>query len=263
MYELYVDESGNPAPATESGEGEYYILVGIAVHEKNTSALRMRVKNLNSTIGVMAGCAVPEFHAVDIWNTRGFFGKHDHPIPLSTKRNLFGEMAGLISHPDVSLIDVIVDKTRYSAQKKDHIIRIGWSALFDRFDCFLNERPNGPEWGVVIADKSDAGTLSLIADAVSKKSKKRCERHPLCMGVVDDVRFRSSHEDEGIQMADGAAFMIHRYLRGDDTFKVQCDKMRSRRVPKYSEHQEWPERRQLTSRYAEVAQPTSAGLRHP
>ena len=263
MYEMYVDESGNPAPAVESCGEDYFVLVGIAVHEKDASAARMRVRDLNQEISTTAGCAVPEFHAVDIWNSRGFFDKREHPVTLSTKRDLFGKMAGLVAHPDVSMIDVIVDKARYPAQKKDHIIRMAWYALFDRFDYFLSERPNGPEWGVMIGDKNDAGTRSIIADAVRKRSEKCLDRHPLRMGLVDDVRFRSSHDDEGLQMADGAAFMIHRFLRGDDTFKAQCDRMRSRRIHRYGQRQEWPERRHLASRYAEVTQPTSAGLRHP
>lgn len=263
MYEMYIDESGNPAPTIESHEGNYFILIGIIINEKDAKAARIRVKDLNRTVCAAAAGSVPEFHASNIWNGKGFFDRQAHPIPLAIKRDLFRKMANLIAHPDVSVIDVIVDKARYTGQRRDHVIRMAWSALFDRFDRFLNERPGGPGWGVMIADKNNAGIRSLIADVVSKKSKKCCGQHPLCMGVVDDVRFRSSHEDEGIQMADGAAFMINRYLRGDDTFKAQCDRMRSRRVSKYVECQEWPERRQLQSRYAGMTQPASAGLRHP
>lgn len=81
MYEMYVDESGNPAPAVEScGEG-YFVLVGIAVHEKDASAARMRVRDLNQEISTTAGCAVPEFHAVDIWNSRGSLTSASTPSP--------------------------------------------------------------------------------------------------------------------------------------------------------------------------------------
>ena len=210
-------------------------MVGIAVHEKDACAARMRVRDLNLASGPSATSAAPEFHAVDIWNNRRFFAKHANSISLSAKLGLFGKMADIVSRPEVSIIDVIVDKTRYGGRNSEYILRMAWSALFDRFFFFLDELPGGPEWGVIIADRNDAGTQSLIADVVSKKSKKLRARRPRYVGVVDDVHFRRSDDEEGIQMADGAAFMIRKHLREEGTFRCEYAKLLSRHVPRHSE----------------------------
>lgn len=235
MYELFVDESGSASLATGPHEGSSFVLVGIAVHEEDVHAVRTRVKNLSRTCCPGSSGVAPEFHSVDIWNNRGFFAKHAHPMSLSTKLGRFSSMADIISRPDISMIDVIVDKTRYVGRSREYILRMAWSALFDRFDRFLHGLPGGPQWGVVIADRNDAGTQSTIADAVDKRSKKRragCRRY---VGVINDVHFRRSDDEEGIQMADGAAFMIRKNLHVDAIFRSECDRLQSRHVPRYNE----------------------------
>ena len=232
---MFVDESGNPSPAAGPHEGDHFVLAGIALHERDVDAARMRVRGINRTSCPSDACAAPEFHSVDIWNNRGFFAKHIHPIPISTKYDLFYRMADAISRPEVSVIDVIVDKTRYAGRSGGYILRMAWSALFDRFGLLLDGLPGGPQWGVIVADMCDAGTRSLIQDAVDRKSRRRRARPHRCEGVVGDVCFRRSHDEEGIQMADGAAFMIRKHLHDSAIFRSEWGRIQSRHVPRHGE----------------------------
>ena len=218
MRLLFVDDSGSPTYRRAQGDIGVYILAGVAVADTDLASIAKAASAAKAAALPRADAGRWEVHAHDIWNNSGPFKGGGNALALGQKQALFESMTHVMASPRVKLIPVVVSKRRDRGQEpRRKPLSVGWSAMFSRFERLL-DRSNG-EQGLILADagrKADEEEARVI---VERMGRSRMEQTPGYSGVLNGVIHRDSRLDIMIQLADVAAYVVHRRCRGSAHFQ--------------------------------------------
>lgn len=222
VYLLYADGSGNTGINRRRRDNGLYVLSGVIIHEDCLGAAERMVEEAKKEL--FPGAEPPELHAHDIWNGAGPFADGRLGVNLAKKREIFSRAADLVCVPGVTLISAVVDKDRmadlYGAPDPTEY---SWTLVMERFEHFLKSRP-GEDRGRIIMDSSREGSESEIRGTVSRLAR-RGSRSQRIEHVMEDVTFVQSHRQNMIQLADMAAYVVHRSY-ADPSFRELFERMR-------------------------------------
>jgi len=148
-------------------------------------------------------------------NTLEVLKKHQR---LAVLRRFVSEIARL---PDISLINVVVDKTKRGS--KEEVFQLAWKAMFQRFENTLDNRNfpgplNPDERGLVFADNTDGGKLRQYLRAMRRfnpipfRYGAATRNLPIRM-IIEDPNLRDSRLFYFIQVVDCVAYMVKQYIK--------------------------------------------------
>ena len=102
----------------------------------------------------------------------------------------------------------------------------GWSAMFRRFESPL--RLSEGECGLILADSGRRADEAVARSAVEGMGKARMWRRRDRAGVLNGIIHRDSRLDVMIQLADMAAYVIHKHYRDSLPFRDWYEAIRPR-----------------------------------
>lgn len=226
MYLMYVDDSGDCGLPANGSPTKLFCLSGLVVHE-----LRWR-----DTLEDMAGFRrelwrqyrvniEDELHAGDMINKPS-------KLPASLQRLHKHERLAIVRHfadkiatlADVSVINVVVDKSSGRLPNKEEVFRRAWYSLFQRFENTIRYQnfpgPKNPdERGVVFPDNTDGEKLKRFLNDM-RRNNPLMVRHPTggftynnqpIRVVIEDPILRDSRESYFIQAADCTAYLLKQF----------------------------------------------------
>lgn len=216
MYFLYVDESGDTGLV--GSPTKYFCLSGLVFHElrwhETLEAVIDFRRYLKATFGLKLR---EEIHAAHYIHKPGALSRVAKSIRLKILREIIDFQSGL---PDVSIINVVVDKTGKSPT--DDIFEIAWTTLIQRFHNTISHKnftgPQNPDdRGMLIVDQTDEIKLRNLT-----RKMRRYNPIPSMFGgsslaipittLVEDAVHRNSQHSYFIQLADvNAYFLFQKY----------------------------------------------------
>ena len=147
-------------------------------------------------------------------------------LTADQKREIFSLMTNVVADPRLNVIPVVVDKAGRGRQKPRWPLAVGWSSMFKRFERMLDRTVE--ESGLILADAGGGNDEDAARAVVERMGRARMERAPNRAGVMNRVIFRDSRLDVMIQMADMAAYIVHKHYRKDDRFRGWFETIRPR-----------------------------------
>ena len=148
-------------------------------------------------------------------------------LAADQKREIFSLMANVVADPRLNVIPVVVDKLGRGRQKaRRWPLAVEWSSMLKRFERMLDR--TGEESGLILADAGGGNDEDAARAVVERLGRARMARAPNRGGVMNGVIFRDSRLDVMIQMADMAAYIVHKHCRKDDRFRGWFETIRPR-----------------------------------
>ena len=222
---LFVDDSGSPTQLRAAGDSGLYILAGVAVDDRSLPSVIRAASDAKAAVGARMGLGEWEAHAYHVWNNSGRFADKGSMLTADQKREIFSLMADVVADPRLNIIPVVVNKLDSGRQKpRRWPLAVGWSSMFKRFERMLVRT----ESGLILADEGGSDDKNAARAIVEKMGRARMERTPNRAGVMNGVIFRDSRLDVMIQMADMAAYIVHKHYRKDDRFRGWFETIRPR-----------------------------------
>lgn len=224
---LFVDDSGSPTARRAQGDIGLYILAGVAVVDRDLVSVASAASAAKAAVLPRADAGRWEVHAHDIWNNAGPLKSGGNALTLGQKQAIFASMTRVMASPRVRLIPVVVSKRHDNGQEhRRKTLSVGWSAMFRRFERLLDS-PGG-ELGLILADAGRKADEEAARVIVEKMGRSRIGQASGYSGVLNGVIHRDSHLDIMIQLADVAAYVIHKHYRGDASFQRWFEALRPR-----------------------------------
>jgi len=160
-----------------------------------------------------------EIHAAAMINSPGELIRIRRNDRLTILRALADELASM---PDISIINVVVDKKGKAADYD--VFAIAWRALLQRFEDTMSRHnfpgPSNPdERGMVFADHTDDKQLMQLVRQMRKYNPVPNQprfglgyRNLPIRLIVEDPSFRDSRHSYFVQAADLAAFLVYQFI---------------------------------------------------
>jgi len=218
MFLMYVDESGDPG--LSGSPTRYFILSGIVIHETHWRGTLDRLLHFRRRMKASFGFPqTHEFHAAQMMARTGKKLTH---IPKHNRLTIIKSyVAELRQMPEISLINVVVDKQSKSAGCD--VYELAWKALIQRFENALSRQsfPGGgdsPNMGVIIPDDGQTAKLRGLLRKMraynpvpSRYSAAGYRDLPL-RHIIEDPIHRDSSKSYLIQSADLVSWVLHQHL---------------------------------------------------
>ncbi len=236
MYLMYVDESGDCGMAADGSPTRYFCLSGLVVHElrwrETLSELLQFRHNIKRRYKVYLD---DEIHSAEMINKPGKLAptlraldKHER---LAILRHYADRMATL---PNVSLINVVVDKQAGRVNTKGEVFRRAWYTLFQRFENTIRYQnfpgpKNSDDQGIVFPDSTDGFKLKRYLEDMRLSNPFRIRQRdgahfykdePIRV-IIEDPVPRDSHGSYFIQTADCAVFLLKQHIEPSAYMKRQ------------------------------------------
>lgn len=223
MYLMYVDESGDCGLPKDGSPTRYFCLTGLVVHElrwRDTMADLIQFRHwikwkykINLDI---------EIHAAEMINKpskiHGSLGQLKKYERLSILRHFTNKIANL---HDISVINIVIDKSSNRIHSRDEVFRRAWYSLFQRFENTIRYQnfpgpKNTDERGMVFPDSTDAVKLRQYLRTmrinnplkVSYPSGAFDYKDEPIRVIIEDPIMRDSRESYFIQAADCVCFLL-------------------------------------------------------
>ena len=213
MYFLYADESGDVG--LNNSPTSYFCLSGFVVHELRwhetlESIIQFR-KYLKDTYGLKLR---DEIHAAHYIHKPGELSRIAKSMRLKLLRDVIDFQSNL---PDVSIINVVVDKT--NKPEGTDIFEMAWTTLIQRFHNTLSHKnfpgpQNADDRGILFVDETDELKLRNLS-----RKMRRYNPVPSMYGgsslaapittIVEDAVHRNSKHSYFIQLADVNAYFLY------------------------------------------------------
>jgi hypothetical protein len=223
---MYVDESGDCGMPADGSPSRLFCLSGVVVHElrwRDTMEDILRFRHwLKHKYGVYLDDAI---HAGAMINRP----KRCAPAIAQLKKHqrlaIIRHHADLIATlRDISIINVVVDKTSGRAPDKDEVFRRAWYALFQRFENTIRRKnfpgpKNADDRGIVFPDNTDGQKLRNYLDTMRSRNRLKVF-HPTggfhyrdepIQVIVEHPVMRDSRESFMIQAADCACYLLKQF----------------------------------------------------
>jgi hypothetical protein len=228
MYLMYVDESGDCGLPEEGSPSDFFCLSGVVLHELRwRETIRQLVQFRHWLKARYRIYLDDELHAAEMINKPSKLAPSLRALPkhqrLAVLRHFADEIACL---SDVSIINVVVDKTSGRVPNKDEVFRWAWCALFQRFENTIQYKNfpgprNAQERGIIFPDATDGLRLKQFLERMRVANPLRV-RHSSGGYVIQDVPVRAIIEDPVvrqsqysylIQLADCAVFLLKQHIQ--------------------------------------------------
>ena len=222
MHYMFVDESGHPLMhRVHHGDDDIYILCGLIVDADDVHRARAAVDGAKRELFKGKDPLKWELHGYEIWRGIGRFADDLRITTNEQKFNVFTRTVKAIEESEAVLVTVIMSKNRIP-YGRHNLFSLSWKLLTERFEHYLARRGGGDR-GEIVADTSSRGTEAKIRSLLQGMSvgMGRHQHNPSL--VSTDVRFVNSASDSLVQAVDMAAYIIHKYYRGDVLFKGLFD----------------------------------------
>lgn len=220
MYFLYSDSSGK-SKVYKDRPNCLFVLTGLIVHEKDWQKIENLLTTLKISLFADEDPEKWEIHAYEIWNNENFFEKINFP----KKKEIFQGVVDLILSAEITIISSVMDKDVMNEKYSNpRVLEYAWTFLVERYDHFLNDKPNTTNNGLVFIDSDDA-SIELEIKKILTKLVRKGSSHQWIEHVIEDPIFIKSHLRNLIQLTDIVAYVIHRRQRGDSEFKKWFDQL--------------------------------------
>lgn len=218
MYLMYVDESGDSG--LQNSPTRYFVLTGLVVHELRWQPCLEQLINFRRRMQRTFGLRLrEEIHSARLINKPGELVRIKRNDRLTIIRAFTEELARL---PDVSLINVVVDKTPKAAPYD--VFSMAWRALVQRFENTISRHnfrgpANPDERGMIFPDQTDTKKLTQLLRQMRRYNPIAHQpnfgmgyRNMALTTLIEDPNFRDSVHSYFIQAADLAAFLLYQKL---------------------------------------------------
>jgi hypothetical protein len=217
MYLMYVDESGDCGLLSDRSPTRYFVLSGLVVHELRWRQVLDQLVDFRRRMRHKFGLRLrEEIHAAAmVSRTPGDLARIQKHDRLTILRHSIAEIASV---PDISIINVLVDKQNKPAGYS--VFENAWKALIQRFENTLSHRnfpgPHNPdERGILFPDETDDKKLRLLVRRM-RRFNPVPNRVPFGPGhrnlplltIVEDPNFRRSADSYFIQAVDTVAYFL-------------------------------------------------------
>jgi|SRR3990170_561667 len=218
MHIMYVDGSGDDGLI--ASPTRYFALSGIVVHELRWQGCLDQIIDFRRRMRNAFGLRLAEeVHAAAMINKPGSLVRIRRHDRLSILRGFADELASM---PDLSIINVVVDKST-KAPPYD-VFAMAWKALLQRFEnTILNRNFPGPsnpdERGMVFPDNTNNPKVIQLLRQLRRYNPVPNQprfgigyRNILVRHLIEDPSFRDSRHSYFIQAADLAAYLLYQYI---------------------------------------------------
>jgi hypothetical protein len=222
MYLLYIDESGDCGLPADGSPTRYFMLSGLVVHELRWDTTLERLigfrRRLKNDFGLNMS---EELHAAAmISHSGGSLGRTLSCLKKYQRLALLRYMADeLASMPDISLINVVADKTKRTT--KEDVFEYTWKAMFQRFENTLQYKnfpgpANADDRGMIFADNTDGTKLTAFLRKMRKynpvPSRFGGTRNLPVRKLVEDPNLRDSQHSYFVQAVDCVAYLLKQHV---------------------------------------------------
>lgn len=234
MHLMYVDESGDtgfPAPGagfpSAGGPTKLFVRAGVIVHGWKWCSVNKRISDFKQSRDLQWN---QEIKAHDLRSGGGAFSgwrKEDREVAL---RDLVDSIGKEI---DVSIIGIIIDKTRVDTARKERLSNPAvrsFELLLEQYSYFLAGQRD--KCGVVILDSVEQrndDNLRYFQSYLREFSNQLDARR-----VIEGALFMPSHTTNMLQIADICSNVIYRYYRSgcseDGEFKRISSRIHATRM---------------------------------
>ena len=227
MHLMYVDESGDSGLPQNSSPTRYFCLSGLVVHELRWRDVLSELTSFRRWVKRRYGVYLEDelHHAEMVGKTKKLadalkkLTKHER---LAIIRHHADELAKI---HDLSVINIVVDKSTGKLVNQEDVFRGPWYRLFQRFENTIQRRnfpgPNNPyERGMVFPDNKDAARLKVYIERMRIRNPLRVSGASGSFNVndrpittlIEDPIPRDSAQSYFVQAADLCVFLLKQHI---------------------------------------------------
>jgi hypothetical protein len=226
MHMMFVDESGDPGyPANDDwkswGGSRLYVRIGLVIHGWKWKAWNDRLTKLKGSLGLTWDA---ELKASDIRSGKRSFAGWE-----KARRQFFlNQVLDLVGGtPDITLLSVLIDKTRVDVSQRGRITRPeirSMEFLLERYNYFLQSQQDMS--GIVVLDPTEAASDDNVRYFQSYLQARSPHLQPL--KIVEGTFFAKSHTSNMIQIADICCNVLYRQEARPERNRAEFAKIRPR-----------------------------------
>ena len=215
MHMMFVDESGDPGyPANGKwlgwGGTKIFVRVGAIIHGWKWKAWNQRLLQFKRNRGLTWDT---EVRAGDIRLGKAAFVGWDQ----NRRQQFLFDLTTLIGlNTDITLLAVVIDKTKVDVRKADRMVKPevrSLELLLERYNLFLENQKD--KTGIVILDPVKEASDDNLRRFQSYLASKSLHLQPL--HIVESTFFAKSHTSNMIQIADVCTNVFFREIsRGNN-----------------------------------------------
>ncbi|MDD9825517.1 MAG: DUF3800 domain-containing protein [Thaumarchaeota archaeon] len=215
LWTLYADSSGNAR--RRDGPDAYYTLGCLTGSPEALAELARMVYALKLGLVPERDPGSWEVHSVRITHGRKYYQLR--PRTRAKRLAVFGAFVRLICESDAVLFGVAIGNERAYREfgSNANVMDMAWTLLLERFELFLRDQGKG-RLGCVISDKTGGADMQQIHALVSGSMRLRNPISGVRALHVAGIEFVDSFESLLVQVADVIAYIISRYINGDESF---------------------------------------------
>lgn len=214
MYLLYVDESGDTG--TSNSPSRYFVLSGFVVHETAWAATLGKIQDFRTALRARYGLKRrEEIHAAALISEPGELSRIAKSLRLRLLRECLEFQASL---SDVSIINIVVDKSPPGKKVPQNVFDTAWTTLIQRFENTISYGnfpgpPNTSNMGIVIVDATHIKKLQDLmrrcrvynpVPNMGQPGYRQLQWNFIC----EDAVHRDSRHSFIIQLADVNAYFL-------------------------------------------------------
>jgi hypothetical protein len=214
MHMMFVDESGDPGyPPNgnweEWGGSRQFARVGTVIHGWKWKSWNTRLLQFKHNRGLTWDAEIKASH---VRRGRGAFVGWEE----DRRRMFLADLVTLIGqNVDISLLGVLIDKTRIDLTQRDRLVRPevrSLELLLERYNLFL--RCQQDRSGIVILDPVKESSDDNLRRFQSFLQAQSANLQPL--HIVESTFFAKSHTSNMVQVADICTNMFYRQFSRPD-----------------------------------------------
>jgi Protein of unknown function (DUF3800) len=227
MYLMYVDESGDCGLPSDRSPTRYFCLSGVVVHELRWRETLTQLTNFRRLIKRQYKVYLEdEIHSAEMINKPSKTSANIQSLKKHERLAIIRHFADQIARlPDLSIINVVVDKNSGKVQSKEEVFRGAWYRLFQRFENTIQwqnfpGRKNPSERGIVFPDSTDGAKLRTYLNDMRVKNRIKIvqssgsfvfDNRPI-LSLIEDPILRNSSHSYFVQAADCAVFLLKQFI---------------------------------------------------
>jgi hypothetical protein len=218
MYQMYVDESGDPG--LSGSPTRYFVLSGLVVHESRWRESLDRLIDFRRRMARTFGLRLSdEIHAAALINRPGELVRIPRNERLTLVRFFADELATMSY---LNVINIVVDKNDKPVTYDPFVM--AWKTLLQRFSNTLThgnfpDSSSQRENGMVFPDQTDMKKVTQLMRQMGRFNPVPNQpafglgyRNLTITNIVEDPSFRDSAHSYFIQAADLVAFLLYQKI---------------------------------------------------
>lgn len=193
-------------------------LGALVISERNWNKIDCDMEKLKAVH--FGASSTLEIHTREIFKREKQFS---HFIKTQSEA-ILGDVYSLISSANLTLLTVLIDKTKLFAQDPNQDAEyLAWKYLLERMDMCVQRQCSAndtDEYGLVIMDESERSKDDLIRKYM-RYLRTRGTGMQYINRIIEDIVFTPSHWHNLTQIADAVVYCSKNYLRKEPFFTKQ------------------------------------------